>query len=149
MIDTETGGRHPQSKRREFEPRVTRDAGGSPILRRPRQSNVQFAAKMPIVVTVIGICPIRENFVAGCRIGRDGEGSTGSTSCRPLDTVGGLRSAAGVQNIPYVARMQVRGAKTGGPLRRGAGITLALQRASRQRRVAIDIWRALRRPGGC
>ena len=37
---------------------------GQPSLRRQRPSNMQLAAKMPIGVTVIGVCALRKNFDA-------------------------------------------------------------------------------------
>ena len=64
MTDAETGGRRPHPKGQESEPGVTRNAGDSPMLRWPRQPNVQFSVKTPIALLVIGICPITTTFVA-------------------------------------------------------------------------------------
>ena len=63
-LDDVAGARLPLLERPHSESTVSRNARNSPTLWRQQQPNVQFVAKMPITVAVIGICPIRKNFVA-------------------------------------------------------------------------------------
>ena len=51
-------------------------------------------------------------------------------------------------NVRYVPRRHWQKAKTRGLLHRGAGFALALQSASRKRRIAVDVWRTLSEPCG-
>ena len=63
-LDDVAGTRLPLLEQPNSERRVSRNARNGPTLRRQRQSNMQFAAEMPIAVAVIGFCPIPRIFVA-------------------------------------------------------------------------------------